>query len=291
MKTTGFTLLVLGAMSLQLAGCARSMQTEDAKGLETAQIAKRHSFDIGQEMYYFNYEEEAEGMPEPLMRDTAVFYGLTGGYTFRDWAPVDPNESLSRFFGWRLRAEGRCAQGHVDYDGATWGGEPQTITGIDDYATEARFLVGPDFAMTNALTTLYAGFGYRYLNDDLADFPGGYERESNYCYLPIGITADRRTGERWVLGSTIEFDWLLHGRQKSHLSDMGGIDVENDQNSGFGWRVSMRFERRGEPDFIVEPFIRAWHIDKSEIEMTDGIPVLEPENSTVEAGVTLLIRF
>jgi hypothetical protein len=165
------------------------------------------------------------------------------------------------------------------------------ITGIDDYVTELRLLIGPDFAVGNALGTLYAGFGYRYLNDDLSEFPGGYERESYYRYVPIGVAIARQAGEKWTIGGMIEFDWLIQGLQRSHLSDVGLSDVENEQDSGFGLRASIRFQGTGSPNLLIEPFIRAWYIGESEIETTDGIAVLEPKNQTAELGIVLAIGF
>jgi hypothetical protein len=298
MKTVDVTLVVLSAMSLQLAGCVQPTGSGEVERRDAAQIAKRHSFEIGPEIYYVNYQEldtweiggeEIEDVVE--VEDTGVFYGITGAYTFRGWAPLTEEESFSGPWNWMLRAEGRYAQGQVDYDGATWGGEPLAITGIDDSVTEARLLIGPDFAVGNALTTLYAGFGYRYLNDDLSEFPGGYERESYYRYIPVGIAMGRQASEKWMLGATVEFDWLLHGLQRSHLSDVGLMDVENDQDSGYGLRASLRLQSMGRANVIIEPFVRVWCIDKSEIETFDGLAVFEPKNRTAELGIVLAVGF
>jgi hypothetical protein len=306
MKITDFVLLVVGGVSLCVAGCSQPMNLETAEPFDAGWIAKRHSFDIGPEVYYYKYDEldpsVVGGLGEVLIKDTGVFYGVAGGYSYRGWAPVTERESLSGLLGLRLRAEGRYAQGQVDYDGSTWGGEPRAISGIGDCIVEGRVLVGPDFAIGNAaglgfsientLSTLYTGFGYRYLNDDMGRFRGGYERESNYYYLPIGLTAVRQAGEEWRLGGTIEFDWLIQGVQKSHLSDTGLLsDVENDQNRGFGLRASVKLQKTGKANLIIEPFVRCWCIAKSQVETTDGIEVLEPKNRTTELGVVLAIGF
>jgi len=269
----------------------------------TLLLAKRHSFEIGPEVYYFDYRElepwwlsDIFGDIE-VMEEDGVFYGVTGAYTYRPWAPSSGERGSNNSGGLMLRAEGRYAQGEVDYEGSM-GGEPLTISGIDDRTMEFRPLVGLDwFSEADSLATFYSGFGYRYLNDDSSKFPGGYERESNYYYLPIGITGTRRTGGGWFdsIGGTLEFDFLLSGVQQSHLSDMGYQDVENDQDTGWGLRASIKFEKRGKLNFTLEPFVRAWFIAASETETiyVEGEPVemYEPKNETVEAGVNLVIRF
>ena len=264
--------------------------------------AKRHSFEIGPEIYYFDYKELKpwciwDIFAETVeMEESGVFYGVTGAYTYRPWAPSAGKAGSSDSGGLMLRTEGRYAQGEVDYEGQTWGGEPLTISGIDDHTMEFRPLVGLDFTSTNSIGTLYTGFGYRYLNDDSSDFIGGYERESNYYYLPIGITSTaRQTGEGWFIGGTFEFDFLLRGVQQTHLSDVGLQDVENDQNTGWGLRASIKFEKRGKLNFTLEPFVRAWFIEASEAETIyiggEPLMVLEPKNETVELGISLIIRF
>jgi hypothetical protein len=287
MKTVRFTWVVLGVMYLQLPACAGSEESEQTQGirrLEAAQTALRHSLDVGPEVYYYHYEESDVTM-------SGVFYGITGAYTYRPWAPVPEGETLDELFGLMLRGEGRYAQGGVHYDGEYLSGEPLEFGGKDDYVAEVRFLVGPDFALGKALATIYTGLGYRHLSDDSSGHLGDYDRKSNYCYLPIGITAERRTDKKWVLGSTIEFDVLLHGTQKTYLGDAGLDDFDQDQNSGYGVRVSAKFERKGKRDFIIEPFLRTWHIEDSESDILDDAEYWEPENTTVEVGVDVLIRF
>ena len=92
----------------------------------------------------------------------------------------------------------------------------------------------------------------------------------------------------WCLGASVEFDLLLIGNQRSHLSDIGYIDVDNRQNTGYGLRCSIKFEKKGESaDFIIEPFFRYWHIADSEV----NYGVMEPENETNEGGIRLVLVF
>ena len=104
-----------------------------------------------------------------------------------------------------FRAEGRVAFGQVDYDGGIIDLEtseitPYSIDDIDDWVFEGRLLLGADWLYGSILNTLYAGIGYRYLNDDISFDPVGYERESNYLYIPIGYQFDNGSEMGWSFG-------------------------------------------------------------------------------------------
>jgi hypothetical protein len=244
---------------------------------------KRWTFGIGPEIYYFQYREPG------LMKDKGMFYGVAGAYTYRGWIPENPEEPFKED-KWMFGIEGRFAYGRVDYDGSLWDGTPYKVDNIEDLTTEFRFLLGPDFPKENGIDTIYAGFGFRYLDDKGSKDPAGYDRESTYCYIPIGLRADRLLKDGWSVGATGEFDLFLVGDQKSHLGDVGLIDVENRQNSGYGLRGSVRFEKQCEnSSFTIEPFIRYWNIARSEDDELDiGF---EPKNNTTECGVRLIWTF
>jgi hypothetical protein len=83
-----------------------------------------------------------------------------------------------------------------------------------------------------------------------------------------------------------------------------GIDkLENTQKHGIGWRTSARLTREaGRIDVYIEPFIRYWHIEDSEVSLitASGSPIcqgnlcsagLEPDNKTWEYGVNLGAKF
>ncbi len=72
---------------------------------------RSQAWHVGPEVYYFKYKEPG------VMEDTGMFYGLTVGFTSRNWLPASPEEPPSQS-KWMTRAEGRFAYGQVDYDGA-----------------------------------------------------------------------------------------------------------------------------------------------------------------------------
>ena len=253
-------------------------------------------FDIGTEVYHFEYEEPG------LMEEKGLFYGLRFGYTGRGWVTPSPEASPADG-GTMFRAEGRLAFGQVDYDGSVIDLEtndrtPYSMDDIDDWVFEGRLLLGADWLHRSALNTLYLGIGYRYLNDDTSFDPVGYERESNYLYLPVGYQFDGSNETGWSLGFGAEFDVFISGNQKSHLSDADPTypDVDNRQDSGYGYRASIKLQHKSKNGiFVLEPFIRYWDIDDSEIEYFEvsgtTYEVVEPANETTEYGLSILWMF
>jgi hypothetical protein len=249
----------------------------------------RDSFEIGPEVFYHRYEETDEG-GFLMMEETGVMYGFFLDYTHRNWIPRYPRDEELRG-GLMLTAQTALSYGKVNYDGQLQDGTPYTMSGIDDSIWESRFLIGADIPKSYCLATLYSGIGYRYWNDNSSSDPAGYERESSYLYLPLGVTALREGKSGWICGPTFEFDILIVGEQKSHLGDFGLGTVTNRQNSGYGFRFSYEFRKAGPMDFTIEPFIRYWHIAKSDVETVGATTIVEPENETLQAGIRLIWRF
>jgi hypothetical protein len=148
------------------------------------------------------------------------------------------------YMSWRVKLDGRLAYGRMDYSGSG------TIDGIDDYVFESRLTFGYSFILGSrgaTRLTPYFGYGYRHLYDDLGGRVSstgalGYDRRSQYHYVPIGIEGLFVIGDGWSLRPTAEFDYLIYGTQDSYLSQTGLFDdVHNEQNSGFGVRASVMF--------------------------------------------------
>jgi hypothetical protein len=198
-----------------------------------------------------------------------------------------------------FRAEGRVAFGQVDYDGGIIDLEtseitPYSIDDIDDWVFEGRLLLGADWLYGSILNTLFAGIGYRYLNDDISFDPIGYERESNYLYIPIGYQFDNGSEMGWSFGFGAEFDVFIVGNQRSYLSDVDPSysDIDSRQDSGYGYRASVKLQHKSKRAiFAVEPFIRYWDIDDSEFSYESFGTVWEPANETTEYGISILWKF
>ena len=222
---------------------------------------------VGIELYSFKYREPG------LMEDTGLFYGVKGSAYYFTESPV--------FFG----GDARFSLGEVDYDGQTWGGSPLSFSGIDDWSFELRGVLGMGAQRTDdEMIKVYVGLGYRYLNDDSSPFPGGYERESNYFYSPLGVDYTRQLSRKWSVGVSLEYDFFWSGLQRSHLYP-GLLVVENDQKDGYGIRGAVRLIR--ERRLFLEAFVRYWDIDESDVQWG----LVEPANETTEIGVLVGMTF
>lgn len=175
-----------------------------------------------------------------------------------------------------LAADGRYAQGELDYEGSG------TIENIEAYLYELRALAGWNFGQL----TIFSGYGYRYLNDDgngriTSTGLLGYERESNYHYVPAGL--------KWMSGSLTlkaEIDVLVEGKQVSHFELLDPLleEVNQKQNSGVGFKASIDWVWK---NVTFGPYIRTWKIQNSKSDQG----YIEPKNSSVEVGGAFGIRW
>ena len=239
-----------------------------------------HAWELGTEVSWIKYEE-----PD-FMEEKGPMVGIVGSYTYH------------RYF--MVKLEGKFAYGEVDYSSPRSG----ELDGIEDYLFEFRALLGYDYPAGQRLViTPYFGVGYRYLNDDSggkATTTGarGYERESQYYYTPIGVSGVFRAEGGWLLGVTLEYDYFWSGKQKSHLGDaVAGLPtLENDQDDGYGLRGSVMVRKRFETVTLnVEPYIRYWNIDRSDVAIFSYGDLLlggyEPDNESTEIGCRLSLVF
>jgi len=260
----------------------------------TPAVVQRHTFEAGAEFYYMGYEEPG------IMENTGFMSGLAGSYTYyRDYF-------VAKF-------DGRIASGKVDYKSTSTGSQKD----IWDSAFEIRGVVGYDFLNpafyfkeADFSCIPYVGFGYRYLNDDSSGritTTGylGYERESMYLYVPVGVTgtkyflSEQTQEELWSLGGTLEWDFFCWGTQTSRLGDVNPAysDIRNKQSEGFGVRGSLAFRNKTRQiDILFEPFFRYWHISQSDQKTVSYAGTIwgqgyEPKNSTKEIGCKLAFIF
>ncbi len=265
---------------------------ENAGGIHSP----KHQVALGGELSYFQYKE-----PD-VMKDVGMMQSIYGSYAYRP-----RKEDLFYTDVVNLcKAESRYGWGQVDYaaeNGAT-------LNNIDDWSVELRGILGKEYISDPYQITIHSGFGYRYLNDDTSGRTStvgsatyyGYQRESNYYYIPLGFELSGEADPQWSFAVSGEYDWLVYGLQKSHLSDGNQFlstkndDIENPQNHGFGLRGSIKFiKESAQNSLIFEPFFRYWNIEDSDIvsAFVDGATgnFVEPKNNTIEAGLHLGIQF
>jgi hypothetical protein len=240
---------------------------------------KASSLEIAPEIFYHRYTE-------PDMKEDGVFYGININAYERKWVKKS-HEGESKGIKWVFGGEFEFGYGLIDYNGELMDeyNTPYTVTNINDFLVDTRFLIGYDLPLENKLQTIYSGIGYRFLQDDSSFDPSGYLRRSNYIYLPIGLKMMGSNVDGWAIGGSLEFDALLYGEQ---YSDIYGYDIRNDQTTGFGIRAAIDLIKEGKKtDFKIQPFIRYWNIDKSDVR--EGF--YEPKNKTIQAGMALVWSF
>jgi len=235
-------------------------------------LLTRPGWEVGGQIARYHYEEPN------FAKLTGPRVGAVGAYTF-----TSPNRVYNRI-------DLRASYGLLKYEGSG------TLDDVPDWIVEARAVIGRDYLRgENIALSPYIGLGYRYLYNDLRGYSStgaiGYRRYSNYVYVPLGLTARFRTGERWVVAPTVEYDVFLGGRQYSQLTDtgIGFSDASNRQHDGRGYRAYLMLENGR---WAFGPWLHYWKIRDSDIVPIGlGIVAMEPANWTREYGVELRYRF
>lgn len=246
------------------------------------------NFQIGPDVRYLSYDE-----PDYDVSIDGPMYGISGEFTYHGIGNMQ-NYLMAGF-------EFEALAGGLDYDGQTQDGTP-VKENTDDWLIESRGLVGYEYTFDEKIVTPFIGIGYRYWNNDIHG-PGGYEREVQYAYLPIGLRTWASIAKNWTGGMSAEYDIFLGGEVKSHLSDVNpqynDPEVNQDLGQGSGIRFSLHFTRefptRGH-SVTFEPYIRYWDIDKSDTATLteNGTPVgtvVEPGNESTSGGLRVSIAF
>lgn len=232
---------------------------------------------IGADVHHQAYREPSLGVSEN---------GWLGGLTL---------DGRMEYNLWQLRGEMLVDYGRMDYSGSG------TANGIDDVEFEARGLIArvlPLDPQGDQLTP-YVGLGYRLLSDQLggkvtSTGAVGYDRLSQYEYLPIGIETLVGIAPGWSIKPTAEYDYFLHGTQDSYLSQVSRSlsDLHNTQHSGYGLRGSLMVRMAGATPIEFGPYVRYWNIKQSDTQPVAfrGVTIgsgFEPANHTTEAGLAV----
>jgi len=258
---------------------------------------QRHVLETGVETYAYGYEETVSG--STVMETKGQYSGLFANYMLHS---TIENE---KFF--ELRLEGRWASGSVDYETNTF-----DYNGLNDYMYEIRGLAGMAFILPNGSTIMpYLGLGYRYLNNGLEELPAdvtgtysGYNRESRYKYVPLGVDWEMHIKNGWGFSMTLGFDWFIKGEQKSHLEDLrdisgndpGSTTTAYNQDKGYGVRGALKLSKNfNSMEIFFVPFFRNWNVEATDYRafMINGVEQYanEPSNTTREIGVKIGLIF
>ena len=244
----------------------------------TIQSSLAHSAELTLDLSYYYYEEKTGGTW--FMDDTSDPAFVSLGV--RNWESQTETGSP-----WNFLYTAEATRGWVEYNSASTG-----TLDKDYYKFRGEAYLGhrlEDF-------TPIIGLGYRWLYDDSGGVTSstgalGYDRESQYLYLPVGGIYDPFDKLR-VKG---QFNYLLAGLQTSYLSDIAGYsDVDNDQTSGWGVDFNIGYEVNDKTS--IYSFGRYWDIDKSDVATGTYANVLifeayEPANTTTEIGIGFSRKF
>ena len=112
----------------------------------------------------------------------------------------------------------------------------------------------------------------------------GYDRESRYVYIPIGINFET---ELWEFRA--EYLYFLYGQQTSKISQVSSsyTDVTNDQEEGSGLKLSAKYYSK--KDFGYEVYMDYWDIADSKLDLTGNF--MEPRNTTSETGLRVFWKY
>lgn len=228
------------------------------------------SFSLAPSLGYYKYAEPG------LMNIKGISFGLQADYQYTS------AEKVAFIFASEIAfVNGR-------YAGSYQNGTPLSYNNDNSYLLSFSPRIGYQlyFARQDLQLVPFIGIAYRYLNNDNADKPGGYLREANYFYIPVGITVDKRFS-KWLFESNFEFDYFVYGRQYSGID--GGI--ENAQHSGYGAKLNALV---GQADasvtWLAGPYIKYWNIKDSETATGASQSTwIEPANYTVDSG--LMVKF
>ncbi len=218
-------------------------------------------------LHYYAYDEPG------VMTEKSRLPSLTVGYQNLDALWEDSSQNFLE--SPKLAGVAEATIGLTKYDGSG-----TVNTSYTKFLGEVYLPVVGDF---------YAGVGYRSLTDNLGGLTtttgaSGYDRLSQYFYIPLGITFAGNDGR-----FKAQYNFFVSGKQDSYLSDTGYyLDMSNDQKSGSGLDLSYT-PNSGQ----FQVYFRYWSIGKSEVSnlyYTNGSLYgtgWEPKNNTLELGYRL----
>lgn len=192
-----------------------------------------------------------------------------------------------------ITGEFRSSHANLQYESNGTG----TMNSVPDTITEARAVVGTIFVASPKVTLFpYVGIGFRWLDNGVAGMTTStgaisYRRNSQYTYVPIGLSARIAVGESgWTVVPTAETTVLFRGTQTSYLSEVSPLnDAVNSQTIGSGYRMSLAIEK---DHWSLSGWFRSWDIANSDVVYVGyGFYGMEPRNKTKEVGLGVKYKF
>lgn len=234
------------------------------------------TFEVGTGYYKETYDEDVDG--SKVMQQKADMVSVFGSIR----SPLTKSISTS------LRGE--YAFGDSSYTGAYQGGQfgDVHVTGIGRKRIEVNGNVHYHPKNMGGLE-FTGGLGYRQLTDNLHKVAGGYKRINELVYLQLGVNKTFALNQDWSVTPAVMVKHVVRGNQFSAIEN--GMDFK--QNSGQGLDLSVKFAKKmaGKSAMTIEPFLRSWHMKKSEDRLGWAGTYFEPKNKTKEVGINVAWHF
>ena len=168
------------------------------------------------------------------------------------------------------------------------------MAGIPDYQLEGTGYIGLPLNLNDSRLTLFGGLGYRYLLNasglkQSTTGHSGYDRESRYMYVPLGINYETNSTNDSYWEFRGEYLHFLYGQQTSRLSQVSSnfSDVTNDQEEGSGIKLRAKFYIDSSSGF--EGYMDYWDIADSKLDVSGNF--MEPRNTTSETGIRYFWKY
>lgn len=248
-----------------------------------AQVLPLRTVDVGEiGLQVSDYSYEADRGGTFAMSLLGKKLGLVAGFT----------QALGNTWFWG--GEIRALTGATAFSSATTGrrsGDTETLT-------ELKLTAGSDFELGRHVIAPYAGLGYRTVFSLLKGYTSTGNampsRNAEQAYLPLGLTHRMHSGPAARIATTLEYDYLLGGTQRTQYTDISGYtqDLSNSQRQGHGARLRIAYETR---HWSAGLFFHYWNVEESQegtyAKGTTVYTSTEPHNISRETGVEIRYRF
>lgn len=279
-KSFILSIISLSFINISIASDSKNLKFINSPLKTTPNDKSKHKYSLGLELFPYSYKEPT------LMKMNGLFYGINGAYSF--------------YLGkdYFLRLEARTAIGKTNYSSNGTGSHG---TKTPNKLLETRGLLNRYFQVSSNMDiSSFIGLGFRYKEDNsngMKTTTGhtGYRRESNYYYVPVGLSIHYNLQEGWGLYISGEYDIFLEGRQTSHHKVK---NLKHNQSKGYGLKSEILLEKTFDKYiFSMGPYINYWNIKDSDEDSifcrTCGIYhyTYEPKNTTQEVGIKIKFTF
>jgi len=259
---------------------------------ETQKVFEGQSFEFGFMYWYLDYKED---VPSP------------GKSTEKGWLP-------GFYLGWNYNKKNKIyskiflefSWGDVTYDGTDQSGAVP-ITFSDDnrqYFFRGEINVGYNIGITKNISIIpYTGYGYRHWDRGQTQIRPmgaisilGIQEKYYWHYIPVGIAADFKIGDRFVIEPNAGARFMFYGKMTAEFSDLdpgfNNPDVKLGNRIGYYAEIPLRYRFSQFWSVVVKPWYAYDEIGQSDtVNLTyQGTVVMslyEPSSRTHQYGVNV----